>query len=641
MSNIKILITYHDEHKVLKSDILTPIQTGCANAERLFDGMLRDDDGENISAENPKYNELSAQYWAWKNYNKLGNPDYIGFMHYRRHFLFDDKKKRPTEKWLPASSWYAFDKINDDYLEFLADDKIEQAVKGFDCIVPKAYDYTNYMYKNLVEDYKNLFAQKIEHFHLMLDSVKEVFPDYADTAEEVRNGHKKYIANMFIMQKAMFDEYCNFLFKIEKRIDEKIDSEFFNSYEMRFLGFLGEILLTVFIIQKYKEKKYLIKEMDTSFIQNTNQDFVAPKPYFKENYAVIAASSSNEYAPYLSVWLQSILDHASKNTNYDIFVFERGISAENKKKLQDSINCENIHLRFVNPISLLSSYDLKFHEDYNIECYFRLCSPLILHNFKKVVFTDVDLIFNADPKELYDTPVDDKPLAACLDLVWGAFVQDPKADWKEYADKVLKLDDPFGYFNTGVMLLNIPEFNKNDYSRKIIERCAATHYRILEQDALNAFFQKNIFYLNTAWNFPTENKVFKAGNLFQFMPMRFFKQYKADRKNPKIIHWAGGGKPWKDPSEDLAYLWWKYAHKTPFYEEILARLTAFQIQQQGADLLRLVMHYHRDKMKYWRYKILSKITFGKSRKKYHEKSEKLRRKIKEVHRFMKKGAEKK
>lgn len=47
---------------VLKSDILTPIQTGCANTERLFDGMLHDDDGENISAENPKYNELSAQY---------------------------------------------------------------------------------------------------------------------------------------------------------------------------------------------------------------------------------------------------------------------------------------------------------------------------------------------------------------------------------------------------------------------------------------------------------------------------------------------------------------------------------------------------------------------------------------------------
>lgn len=266
---------------------------------------------------------------------------------------------------------------------------------------------------------------------------------------------------------------------------------------------------------------------------------------------------------------------------------------------------------------------------------------MILHNFKKVVFTDVDLIFNADPKELYDTPVDDKPLAACLDLVWGAFVQYPKADWKEYADKVLKLDDPFGYFNTGVMLLNIPEFNKNDYSRKIIERCAATHYRILEQDALNAFFQKDIFYLDTAWNFPTENKAFKAGNLFQFMPLRFLKQYKNDEKNPKIIHWAGGGKPWKDPSEDLAYLWWEYARKTPFYEEILMRLTAllgsFQTQQQGGnvDLIRRIMRYRRDKIKYWRYKILSKITFGKRRKRYKQKRRELKEQLRQIRQIMK------
>lgn len=115
---------------VLKSDILTPIQTGCANTERLFDSMLHDDDGENISAENPKYNELSAQYWAWKNYDKLGKSDYIGFMRYRRHF----------------------------------------------CV-----------------------AQKIELFILMLDTVKEVFSDYADTAEEIRSGHIKYIADMPII----------------------------------------------------------------------------------------------------------------------------------------------------------------------------------------------------------------------------------------------------------------------------------------------------------------------------------------------------------------------------------------------------------------------------------------------------------
>ena len=87
--SIKIFISYHDEHPLIQSDILTPIQTGCADAPKLFKGMLRDDTGDNISQHNRKYCELTAQYWVWKNYDKIGNPDYVGFMHYRRHFMFD------------------------------------------------------------------------------------------------------------------------------------------------------------------------------------------------------------------------------------------------------------------------------------------------------------------------------------------------------------------------------------------------------------------------------------------------------------------------------------------------------------------------------------------------------------------------
>lgn len=52
--------------------------------------MIGDDTGENISNKNDYYNEMTAVYWAWKNYEELGNPDYIGLMHYRRHFIFDE-----------------------------------------------------------------------------------------------------------------------------------------------------------------------------------------------------------------------------------------------------------------------------------------------------------------------------------------------------------------------------------------------------------------------------------------------------------------------------------------------------------------------------------------------------------------------
>lgn len=90
MTKTKIFITYKDEHEIIKSDIITPIQTGRAIAKKAFDGMIGDDTGDNISKSNPRFNELSAQYWVWKHYEEIDNPDYVGFMHYRRHFLFDE-----------------------------------------------------------------------------------------------------------------------------------------------------------------------------------------------------------------------------------------------------------------------------------------------------------------------------------------------------------------------------------------------------------------------------------------------------------------------------------------------------------------------------------------------------------------------
>ena len=39
--------------------------------------MIGDDTGDNISDKNREYCELTGIYWIWKNYDKLGNPDYI------------------------------------------------------------------------------------------------------------------------------------------------------------------------------------------------------------------------------------------------------------------------------------------------------------------------------------------------------------------------------------------------------------------------------------------------------------------------------------------------------------------------------------------------------------------------------------
>lgn len=93
MQTIKLLICYHRSAPLLNDEILTPIHVGRRGAENdswLSENMIGDDTGENISGYNNCYNELTAVYWAWKNYDKLGSPEYIGLAHYRRHFVLDE-----------------------------------------------------------------------------------------------------------------------------------------------------------------------------------------------------------------------------------------------------------------------------------------------------------------------------------------------------------------------------------------------------------------------------------------------------------------------------------------------------------------------------------------------------------------------
>lgn len=112
--SIKILVCYHKKDRLFKNEILVPIHCGRALAceaskdgkiskkdyQWMIDNMIGDDTGENISKLNRDVNEMSAIYWAWKNYDKLGNPDYIGLCHYRRIFDFSDVIKTPIIDFL-------------------------------------------------------------------------------------------------------------------------------------------------------------------------------------------------------------------------------------------------------------------------------------------------------------------------------------------------------------------------------------------------------------------------------------------------------------------------------------------------------------------------------------------------------------
>ncbi len=276
MTEVKIFVSYKNNHFPLRSKILVPIQTGCALTSERFPDMLRDNDGaDNVSVANLKYNELSAQYWVWKNYERIGNPDYVGFMHYRRHFLFDGWCGDDNWVWLPKGRVYFVPSISKDYLKHIADNHIRRQIADCDVIVMPSYDVKNVGRPDLFDDYyQNVGTERDDTFAFFLSTIKRLYPEYTAAAERVESDSVKYLCNMFVMTKELFFKYSEFLFAVLAEVDKHVDSQTLdpNGQAIRFLGFLGEYCLSVFIFHLQSLGTYRIKEIPGSYILNNAEN---------------------------------------------------------------------------------------------------------------------------------------------------------------------------------------------------------------------------------------------------------------------------------------------------------------------------------------------------------------------------------
>lgn len=91
---VKIIIATHKKYKMPSDHMYIPLHVGAEgkkdnNGNPLDLGYMKDNSGDNISRLNASFCELTGLYWAWKNLD----ADYIGLVHYRRHFSMKNKMK--------------------------------------------------------------------------------------------------------------------------------------------------------------------------------------------------------------------------------------------------------------------------------------------------------------------------------------------------------------------------------------------------------------------------------------------------------------------------------------------------------------------------------------------------------------------
>ena len=354
------------------------------------------------------------------------------------------------------------------------------------------------------------------------------------------------------------------------------------------------------------------------------------EPVWKDNYVAIVACSNNNYVPYLSVYLESIKNFATDDTNYDIVILEADITDANKNILKNTFEVKkNLSLRFYNPSIIFKNSDFYLsHSYFTKEIYFRFSISISFKKYKKVIYTDIDTVFNNNPKKLYDIEMENYAIMAVLEPMWSIFINTKAVvegiDITNFTKNTLKLKNLHRYFNSGVILINIEKFST--YSELLFSKLTPeVKYIFGDQSIINEVINSEIGTIPYEWNYEVINRQ-QISNAHKKI------QEYCSSNTKSIIHWIGSRKPWFYPERDLAYLWWQYARRTPYYEIILERMFSHQRKKAALNKedLACVLSYRKNILTYWRYKLLSKITFGKRKEHYTTKRYLWKEKIKKA-----------
>ena len=580
LSRIKIFVSAHKPAVFPDCASILPIQVGAANAEAagkpLFENTLHDNTGDNISEKNPMYCELTAQYWAWKN----ADADYYGFCHYLRYFDFTTTEHKQNSYGEIIDTAINAESIAEYGLD---DAAIAQAVEGWDVITTPLNNVREFDgFTNLKDHWDADPHLQLKDLRHMYDVLCAMHPDYREDADAVLNGTRAAFCNMFIMKKAIFQEYCSWLFPILSEFTAHWDHSAADVQTLRTPGHLSEHLLNIFLAHKQRTgANWKIKRLQC--VHFTNPEPFSPLEPLDTNprftVPVLFAADDN-YVPMLTTTIYSMLKNASCERHYDVIVLERNISAENKQNITDFLaQFENATVRFYDVSRAIDGFNLTTNNAHiSIETYYRFIIQEALPFYKKVLYLDCDMVVNGDISELYDTDLGNNAIGAVPDIDFIGNLNMKNGERAEYAKRQLHMTKPYGYFQAGVLAMNLEKMREIHSVHEWLEIAQQPGFIYNDQDILNMECEGSVTYLPYAWNVMHDCGG-RVHGVFDFAPASMFQEYMDSRKSPKIVHYADYDKPWKNPWCDFGPLYWNYASKTPFSLQMMALLAGIEPPQ--------------------------------------------------------------
>lgn len=267
---------------------------------------------------------------------------------------------------------------------------------------------------------------------------------------------------------------------------------------------------------------------------------------------------TDNYNRHAGVTLLSFLEHCpkdSKITAHILYDKRLCIGKENDTEynkqcyhdIADIYGCELIYHHVELPESLKDYPHIT--KKWSEGALLRLFLPELIPEIDKIIYLDCDVVVNTDIGKLWEIPIDNYYLAACLD---DDRIHNSSRKCRKFYNRVgITLDR---YFNSGVIVLNLKRFRKNPKFKEIIFSFMYENpVEFPDQDALNWYCQGNYLTLNQKYC------------VFSWW------ENALEYTNDCIIHYTVK-KPWIIYNGEIDDYYWKYLTRTPWCDDVITCL---------------------------------------------------------------------
>lgn len=271
-------------------------------------------------------------------------------------------------------------------------------------------------------------------------------------------------------------------------------------------------------------------------------------------------ASGDRYIKYTDVAIHSIKQNASKDYNYNIIILTQDTDTS-----LAAHNDENFKVQFANINDEIESIRPYIPSDYgfHLDSFNRFFIEKMFPQIDKAIYLDGDIVVQGDISKLYNIDLKDNLLGAVNEQ--NCFLTPLMT---EYTKNVAGID-PYKFFNTGVLLLNLKEIRKFNLKQKFLDMLSKYNFQspMIDQDYLNNLCRNRVLLLPNSWNYESVPNYPLQGELY-------------------IRHFAFAAKPWRTKQTEYADIWWEYAKKSQFYDVILNEFNKVTPQDLQQDMVK-------------------------------------------------------